>query len=184
MNKRIFLTLMCAAAAAHAGTLSLSNAALGGQPGATVGWGFTITSPQQWILITFADFVPDGGQNPVGVFTPFITQLPNSNTVIGPDDGNGEMNPWTQAFALNLQTGIGSYQINDFQSIGDQVTGQIVLDYDAYSVSPNDPLFDPDVDIIALGQQMSAATSVTVTPEPGTITLVLGALALCCRRRR
>jgi hypothetical protein len=166
----------------HAATLSLNPEALAGLPDSTVGWGFTITGDSgQWLLVTFADFVPDTGSNPVGVFTPFITQLPNSNTVIG----DGEVNPWSQVFDSVLATGIGSYHINDFQLPGDHVEGAIVLYYDVYSADPNDPLFDPSVDTFAVGQILSAPAAVQVVdvvpdtqvPEPGTFSLLL--LALC-----
>ncbi len=182
----VFLAVVLPAAAGAA-TLSLDQSALSGAPDATVGWGFTITSTPvddggntitPWLLITFADFVPDAGWNPVGVFTPYITQLPNSNTVIGPDDGNGEINPWSQSFDQGLMTGIGEYLINDFQSAGDEVTGTMVLDYDEYRVSPNDRSFDPDADTIATGHTMTAAASVSVTgdaPEPAGLWMMLGA---------
>ena len=197
MAKRILPTLILSAAiaaASPAATLTLSGGALGGAAGATVGWGFTITSTPiedagnpitPWLLITFADFVPDAGSNPVGVFTPFITQLPDANVVIGPDAGNGEINPWSQAFDPNALTGIGSYAINSFQMPGDQVTGNIVLYYDEYSVSPDSASFDPQNDIIAVGQTMSAPASVTVTvtPEPAETWLLAAALCLLFARR-
>src|SRR5207244_687647 len=109
-----------------------------------------------WLLITFADFVPDPGVDPVGLFTSFLTQPPESNVVIGPPAGNGEINPWTQAFHNGLLSGIGSYHINDFQVAGDRVTGTITLLYDLYRVSPNDPGFDPTADTISVGNTMSA----------------------------
>src|SRR5947208_1857765 len=81
-------------AAAEAATVTLpSGGALVGLPDATVGWGFTIQSTPivdgggaitPWLLITFADFVPDAGVDPVGLFTSFLTQPPESNVVIGP----------------------------------------------------------------------------------------------------
>ena len=180
--------LLAGAAASHAATFLLNPAVLSGLPDSTVGWGFTIQSTPivdgtntmtPWMLITFADFVPDPGSNPVGVFTAFITQLPNSNTVIGPDSGNGEINAWSQSFDPVLITGIGSYHINDFQSFGDQVTGAIEVLYDLYRVSPNDPSFNPDSDLIATNQSLNAAASITiVSPEPGTLGL-LAAAFLC-----
>ena len=183
---RISIFFALAVAAAEADTIQLMPGALKGAAGDTVGWGFTITSTPvdfngglivPWSLVTFADFVPDAGSEPVGVFSPFITQLPNRNTVIGADAGNGEVNPWTQPFDAGAETGIGSYVINDFQMPGDQVIGSIVLYYDVYSVSPEDSSFDPGADIVALGQTMSARASVTVAgqgasaPEPSTIWL-------------
>ena len=82
-------------------------------------------------------------------------------------------------------TGIGSYHINDFQIAGDQTVGTIVLHYDLYRASPNDPAFDPTIDTLAVGQTVSAPSSVTVTavPEPGTGTLV-GSDWVCVGSRR
>jgi len=163
----------------------------------TVGWDFTWTSTPildgpnlitPWLLVSNADFVLDSGVNPVGVFTPFIT-LPSNYTVVGPDAGNGEVNPWSQPFDTTLQTGIASYSINPFQSFGDLATGNIVLTYDEYRVSPNDPSFNPITDTIATGLTVRARTSVLVAnpsggigdtapePRPGGL-LIAGAIAL------
>jgi len=187
MRKHILFGCFAAALSvgvAGAATLTFPGAsALQGLPDTTVGWSFRIESTPildggnlitPWLLITFADFVPDAGFNPVGLFTPFITQPPNSNAAIGPNTGNGEINPWIQPFNEALFTGIGSYHINDFQMAGDQVMGMIVLHYDLYRASPNDPAFDPTTATLAVGQTLSAPTSVTVTavPEPGTGTLL------------
>jgi len=191
MSTHLLCVCLLAAAGftgAEAATLTLDQAALAGLPNATVGWGFTIVSTPiddgghtitPWLLITSADFVPNAGTNPVGVFTAFITQLPNSNTVIGPDASNGEVNPWTQAFDAVAFTGIGSYHINDFQALGDRVDGSILLHYDVFRTSPNDPAFDPSVDTVAVGQSISAFASATVgVPEPGTGSLLLVASCL------
>jgi len=187
MQKHILLGCFAAALSvgvAGAATLSFPDgSALQGLPDTTVGWSFRIASTPildggnlitPWLLITFADFVPNAGFNPVGLFTPFITQPPNSNTAIGPNTGNGEINPWIQSFDAALFTGIGSYHINDFQMAGDQVVGTIVLHYDLYRASPNGPDFNPTTDTVAVGQTLSATSSVTVTavPEPGTGSLL------------
>lgn len=192
------LTVACGARAA---TLTLDNPDLVGAPGDTVGWGFTLTStPVQdgantitpWLVVSSAAFVLDAGVFPVGVFTPFIT---SSFTVIGPDDQNGEVNPWSQPFDNAQQTGIGSDVINPFQSPGDLATGNIVLTFDEFRVSPNDSAFDPISDTIATGLTLSAPASVLVAgpgdpapiPEPASFSLVTGAVmigaALVARRR-
>jgi hypothetical protein len=183
---------------ANAATFTLDTTTLYGLPGDTVGWGFTITSTPDttydngntpYLVITGADFVLDPGSYPVGVFTPFIIQ---SFQPVGYPAGNGEVNPWTQTFDEAQMTGIGSYEINDFQSIGDTATGKIELTFDEYSVSPNSPLFDPDLDGVAYGQTISAMTTVIVGPAPVTVpepapALAIGGgllLAIAARRRR
>lgn len=200
--KNIYAVLLFAGAmlsTAPAATLTIPNAgALIGAPGDLVGWDFTIEStPVQdgagtitpWLLISYVEFLPDPGFFPVGVFAPYLTLPQNSAVVVGPDSGSGEVNPWSQTFHATLQTGLGEYLINDFQSPGDQVTGRIVVYYDAYRVSPNSASFDPGTDTLEVGLSMSAPVSVTVAgdapvPEPALpLAAGLVALVLLLRRR-
>jgi hypothetical protein len=189
--KKIILLAVAAIVAvnipfASATTLSLDNPNLVGNPGDTVGWGFTLTSTPvstpdgeitPWLVVSDVDFVLDPGVDPVGVFTPFLTL---NFQVIGPDTGNGELNPWSQTFDAGLETGIGAYTIDDFQLPGDLATGSIVVTYDEFSVSPNMPDFNPDTDTLATSLDVSAPASVLVadTPEPSSFLLELGA-GLC-----
>lgn len=195
MKKILLMTLFagCIASAEPFATMNLINSGnLFGNPGDTVGWGFQITAAQSvWLLPTAVDFV--SGMAPVGVFTPYVTLPQNWSVVIGASTGAGELNPWTQTFNPVLQTGIGSYQINSFVSPGDQTIGQIIVYFDVYSRSPNDPLFNPVTDTVAVGQSVAAAASVTVgteptpTPEPTTfacIGLGMAGLAAAASRRR
>ncbi len=151
---------------ATATTLTLDSNTLYGMPGDLVGFGGTITATPDaydtsapWIVIGGADFVLDTGTYPVGVFTPIIT---NNYVAIGPDTGNGEVNPYTQHFVASLGTGIGSYEINSFQSVGDEATGTLVISYSEFSVSPNDPSFDPITDALANGAILTISAPVTV----------------------
>jgi hypothetical protein len=73
---------------------------------------------------------------------------------------------------------VGSFAISPSATIGDQVLGNITLTYDVYSVSPNDPSFNPFVDTLADGLQISHPAQVYVTPEPGTLLLLLTAASL------
>jgi hypothetical protein len=195
----LLIVLFLAATGAHGASLILNDGVfdtgdLFGLPGDTVGWGFSLlstpildgsTTIPVWLVVSNVDFVPDAGVFPVGVFTPFMT---NTFTVIGPDDGNGEVNPWTQAFDPINQTGVGSYIINSFQNIGDTVTGNIVVTFDEYSTSPLDPAFDPTLDLVQSSLTVSAEASVTVgqaAPEPATWLFSLtGMLLLAGHLRR
>ena len=195
LTLRLALLLTVSLAASATPTLTLDNPNLTGAPGDTVGWGFTLTSTPildgsdvitPWLVITDASFDLDSGVFPVGVFNAFIKQ-PSNYMAIGPDTGNGEVNPWTQAFDDTLQTGIGSYVINDFQSPGDLATGNIVLTFSEYRFSPNDPAFTVD-DTIATNLTVSAPASVLVAtqelPEPGSWLLLSIGVALIAIGRR
>ncbi len=195
LTLRLVLFLMMSLAATASPSFMLDNPNLSGAPGDTVGWGFTLTSVPildgstvitPWVLITDVSIDLDSGVFPVGVFSAFIT-LPANYTVIGPDAGGGEVNPWTQPFDNVLQTGIGSYVINDFQSPGDLATGTITLTYNDYRVTPNDPNITAS-DNIDTGLTLSVPFSVLVSdqdaPEPGSWLLVsLGGLGIAIGRR-
>ena len=147
MRKQLVLALFLTLVPVRAATLTLDNSALTGVPDGIVGWGFTIQSTPvpdgagsiiPWLLITGVDFVLDPGIDPVGNLASFLTMSPEVGQVIGPDMGNGEVNPWTEPFDADLFTGIGSYHINDFQSPGDMTVGNIVVTYDVYGLTPLD----------------------------------------------
>jgi hypothetical protein len=82
-------------------------------------------------------------------------------------------------------TGIGSFFINPLAQPGDMAIGQIALSYDLFSLSPNDPNFDPFADTVSNGNFLMAPASVTVTKTPGStpepaslLLLAAGVLAL------
>ena len=61
---------------------------------------------------------------------------------------------------------------------GSVIDGVIQFFYDVYTVSPNDPAFNPDTDGLALGQLLEARASITVqsVPKPGSLDLMGGVL--------
>jgi hypothetical protein len=152
-------------------TLDPANGALSGTPGSTVGWGFTIANSTNFLLITSSDFcvgpISSPCSNGLGTYTDFIAS--NQFVVVGPLPESSSV---TQAFDNSLLTGIGSFLINSTANPGDSVSGQIVLTYDLFSVSPNAPNFDPIADTISIGNFLTASASVSVpsttAPEPGT----------------
>jgi hypothetical protein len=198
MIRNTFLSLLLVIAVApgvEGALLTVPDSSQIAYPGSTIGWSFTLESDavfdsvvgQQivpWILVTSADWVLDPATPPPGIFTPFITQFPNSNTIIGPDTGNGEVNPWSQTFNLTLATGIGSYAVNDPVAFGTYI-GLIQLTYDLFRVSPNSLNFDPATDTMAVGQLITHAATIRVddpqpttdVPEPGGPALFAAALA-------
>jgi len=154
-----------------AATLQLNPAggAIAGLPGATVGWGFTLTNDTDFLLVTSADFVT---VTSLGTFTDYIAAF--NFVLVGPPP---ETSPVSQAFNAGLLTGIGSFQISPLASAGDRALGEIVLTYDLFSVSPNDLNFDPVTDTVSVGNSLRANASVAAVPEPSTALLLGSALA-------
>ncbi len=191
MIKRLFISILLASGlfsttsqAVPLLTLAPANGAISGTPGATIGWGFTLTNSTDYLVVTSASFTPTA----LGTFTDFISAV--NFIVVGPAPESSSV---SQVFDALNQTGIGSFAINPGALIGDTVSGQIVLNYDLYAVSPNDPLFDPGTDGLSFGNTLTADASVTVkastppppVPEPQSLLLLaVGLLALGVVRRR
>ena len=155
-------------------TFTLSNnGVISGDPGTTTGWGFTLTNTLNYVVIDASEF--DITQNAGdGSYTDIIG--PNF-LIVG--TGIYAATPITQAFNGSVPTGMGSFAILPSAMSGDVVLGTITLTYDVYSVSPNDPSFDPFTDTLATGLQISAGAQVDVVPEPGSLLLLLTAMGLC-----
>lgn len=158
-------------------TLNPVGGALVALPGSAVGWGFTLTNDADYLVVASADYI---AVSPIGTFTDFISP---QFEVVGPSSS------WTQLFDPVAQTGVGKYAIAAGTPLGALSTGFIGLTYDLYSVSPNDPNFDPDNDTISTGNQLHAGASVqAATPEPSTVALSGTGLALAAvlagRRRQ
>jgi len=176
-------TLFCAQAQATV-LLQLDpvGGAISGQPGETIGWGFTLSNDTDYLVVTSASF---NAPSSMGSFTDYISQ-PSNFFVVGPPP---ESSTVSQVFDQTLMTGIGSFTIDPTAMIGSVVNSSIVLTYDLFSVSPNDPSFDPDVDTLSNGNLVTATASVSVVPgvavpEPSTIFLiVLGFLGMIVGKR-
>ena len=173
LNNRIVLILAAAALflpVAHAGAIfTPTSSPISGAPGDTVGWGFTISNDTNYLLITSADFAP---ATPLGTFTDFIGQF--NFIVVGPSP---ESTSVSQTFDLNALTGVGSFAISPSAAPGSIIAGLLTLTYDLFSVSPNDPNFNPDIDTVSNGNILTAAAQVDVNgvnavPEPASFGLV------------
>lgn len=162
-----------------ASTLALDppDGAIFGTPGATVGWGFTLTNTADYLVISSASFTPT---TPLGTFADFSAF---NFFVVGPAPDSTSI---SQAFDVPSQTGIGSFAIDAGALVGAVASGQIVLSYDLYSVSPNNPLFNPDTDTLSNGNTLAVNASVTVVPEPASLLLLTAGLIVLygAHRRR
>ncbi len=155
--------------------LAPPGGAVSGFPGEVVGWGFTLINNADYMVVVGADYLT---LTPVGAFTDFISL---SFVVVGP--APYAVPSWSQAFDRIAQTGIGQYQIDPLAPGGALSMGQIQVTYDLFSVSPNDPLFDPSLHGLSTGNTLDADASVYVVPllvpEPATLGLLgVGLLAL------
>ncbi len=164
-------------------TLDPWGGALAGNPGDTVGWGFTFYNDANYALVTSSDYITTTG---VGTYTDLISAV---FQVVGPSP---ESPSWTQAYDPLTPAGMGSYLIDPLAAPGASSTGVIQLTYDLYSVSPNDGLFDPGADLVSSGNTISADASIDVTqpqysgvPEPALgLWAGLAGLGLCVAKRR
>ncbi len=176
-----YLAVACLAAPAATLVLEPASGAINGNTGNTVGWGFTVTHTPNWIVITSASFCAgtSGVQTAcipmaLGTFTDYIST--QSLVLVGPSPNSTAV---TQTFDSGAQTGIGGFQII---AASGQATGQIVLTYDVFSRSPDDPAFDPDTDTVSTDNFLTASASVTaaapppVTPLPPSLWLMLTAM--------
>jgi uncharacterized protein (TIGR03382 family) len=168
MTIRISILFLLVSALLYAGPVLAflpPGASIGGEPGQTVQWNFSVTNDVDFILVTEVDYLT---LDPIGTFTDLFSP---SAPVLGPSD-------WA--------VGAGQYLIDPLVPTGYTSTGSLEATYELYSVSPNDPDFNPYTDTLASGLTISRDASVTATPEPSTMWMAwagAGLAALEVRRR-
>jgi len=180
----VLLVLMLASVGTATTTLTLNpvNGALIGNPGQSVGWGFTISNDTLWLVVVGTDFctnfntsTPDlfPCTNPVpgGTYTDFsqfnfVVSAPN---VPDTSQQNFSYNPPCN---VGPCTGTGAFTINPGTPVGTLLSGVIVVEYDLFSGDPSGGGLQVGGDLF-----ITANASVFVVPEPGTWLLIGSTLA-------
>jgi hypothetical protein len=181
----LFLCLGGAASLSASPVLTLIPPNLSGIPGSTVGWGFTIDNDAGYIEITSSQFCLNPVNFPLVCPSPTtgtyndIISTPPEDIILGPPGALDAPSSVTQGFNAVTDMGVGSFQIDPGATPGAVDSGEIVLTYNLSDLNPNNPNYDPNVDLISTGLVLSANASVTVnaTPEPATAGLLAVALA-------
>jgi hypothetical protein len=177
------LVLSPAANAALVFTLDSTNGAISGPAGTTIGWGFTFANDTNYAVITGTQFCDSNSNSLPDICVPPVPNPGSYQDFAGTQflvvGAAPESLSITQAFDNALLTGIGAFTLDP--SASGTVSGILVLTYDLFRVSPNDPNFSFD-DQISGGNFVTAAASVTVAavapvPEPGTSALLCAGLS-------
>jgi hypothetical protein len=144
------------------------NGFLTGQPGETIGWGFTLTNDTDYLVVTGSVFTQLTGVG-IGSYTDIIS---TEFFPVGP----ATTITWSQNFDNSLPTGTGSFTINPAVPF-ETITGRIDLTYDLYS--------DPGATVfVSSGAFTDELVTIEVVPEPATLGLAGGALLLFALRRK
>jgi hypothetical protein len=160
------LLLICATASADP-VLTLVPPTVSGIPGSTVGWGFNFSNSTNYAVLTASSYAGS-----FGTYTDLISSQ-SALLVAGPSPDSTTI---SQAFNLGLGTGVGALTLNSGLLNGQVEAANITVFYDLFSVSPNDPNFDPGADFILSGE-VSALAQVNVVPEPSSLILLGSGLA-------
>jgi hypothetical protein len=158
------------------------NGSIGGDPGSTVGWGFTVnwtSTDGDWIVFTGSSLgSPSAAESNPGLLASYSDFIGAQG---GPVDFGLEpsLSPWSEAFNNGTSMGVGAYQIASNAPYGAQDTGQITFSFEVYNGDPTTTgvqIGDLSADYAYYGT--STAFSVTATPEPNTAVPMAGALLM------
>ncbi|PYR95871.1 MAG: hypothetical protein DMG16_29370 [Acidobacteria bacterium] len=159
-------------------TLNPANGVISGLPGTTVGWGFTFTNDTNYAVITGSQFCASTSSPLPDICFPLAPNLGTYADFAGAQflvaGSSPENSVISKTFDDTALTGIVSFDIDPGDS--GTASGIIVLTYDLFSVSPNDPAFSSD-DELSSGNYLTAAASVTAVPvtavpEPASLSLL------------
>jgi hypothetical protein len=168
-------------------TLTPPSGTVSGMPGNTIGWGFSLSNPSNFAVVTSSSFCLDSSgvtsacvAPTLGTYTDFIA---TNFIIVGPSPESPVV---TQVFNQSAARGLGSFAINASAVSGATDSGQIVVTYDLYRIDPLAANFDPGADLLSTGNFVvsSASVSANSTPEPSSLAmLVIGCLLLRRRKR-
>lgn len=144
-----------------------------GYPGTKAGWGYTISTTSDWILIQSITF---GDLTPVGTFS--ALDVPSSAASPG--------SPITALWSEDL-TGL-QYEISALALEGSQSQGVFTLTYDTFADADltDQTGFGDTVTATSGGSEVTAEVLVAEAPEPATVGGITAGLAVFAwiRRRR
>ena len=150
--------------------LNPSGGLIAGSPGATIGWGFTLTNSSDYLVVTGSSFTPP---SLYGVYQDYIGTY--NLLVVGPSPESPVV---SQSFSSTFLSGVGAFTINSTAPFGAAVTGDLVVHYSLFSQDPNTPNFDPITSLLVTDASISQPTAVDVVPEPCSLFLLLTAASV------
>ncbi len=140
-----------------------ANGIIAGDPGQTIGWGFTLFNDTDYIVVTSTVFTQLTGPG-IGTYTDIIS---GEFFPVGP----ATTETWTQSFDPNIPTGLAEFTINPAVASGTVITGTIQVFFDIFS--------DPQaLNFVGSGNFTPNFIEIDVVPEPGTLLSAGGALVL------
>jgi hypothetical protein len=187
-----FLAICLTASADPTFTLTPSGT-VSGQPGDSVGWGYSIVNDTGDYMLIENSFFCDPGEDPsdfdcspgLGAST-YQDFIATNFTEIAPNTTGA------QSFDASATTGVGEYSIDPSATPGQSDVGSIVIVYDLFTtdfLSPNYTCCQVggDMEISAAAEVDVTGTGTSPVPEPATQGLVVAGLllsAVACRRFR
>lgn len=159
-------------------TLNPGSGAVQALPGATTGWGFTITPNSNTTISLISSFLENEANSSLGVYTDLIGVEggPNAGLLVSTDP------IWTEAFSydsgLGMGTGLGAYQIDPAATLGSTDSGDIRVEYELFSESSLCPACYLGTESIEVPFTVTVGATPAVAPEPNTLSLAAAAICL------